>query len=64
MKYGIKLKHILGNIFSYRAIADLSRNPIFLVMSSRAGLFIVCAVCFIRDVKLEKTLVLYIVQKS
>ncbi len=64
MKFGTKLEHILGNIFSYRAIADLSRDPRFLVTSSRAGLVIICAVYFIKDVKLEKILALYIVQTS
>ena len=27
VKLGTKLEHILRNIFSYRAIADLSRDP-------------------------------------
>ena len=47
VKFGTKLEHILTNVFSYKAIADLSRDPSCVHVLSdviKSAFFTVCAV--------------------
>ena len=65
VKFSTKLEHILTNVFSYRAIPDLSRDPscIHLLSDVIKNVFLaVCAMFFTKEIKLENNLVIYVDQ--
>ena len=65
VKFGTKLEHILTNVFSYRAIADLSRDPSCVHLLSdviKSVFFPVCAVFSTKQIRLENNLVIYVEQ--
>ena len=65
VKFGTKLEHIVKNIFSYRAIADLSRDPSCVHLLSdviKSVFFTVRAVFSTREIKLESNLDIYVDQ--
>ena len=64
-KFSTKLEHILTNVFSYRAIPDLSRDPSCVHLLSdviKNGFLAVCATFFTNEIKLENNLVIYVDQ--
>ena len=66
VKFGTKLEHILTNVFSYRVIADLSRDPSCVHLLNdiikSVFFFTVCAVFSIMEIKLENNLAIYVEQ--
>ena len=62
VKFGTKLEHILTNISSYRAIADLSHDPSSIHILS--DVITISAMFFMKDVKLKKNLAIYIDQTA
>ena len=67
VKFGRKLEHILTNVFSYRAIADLSRDPscIHLLSDVINSIFLPFVQCFsAKDIKHSNKLAIYINQTA
>ena len=66
VKFSTKLEHILTNVFSYRTIPDLSRDPSYVHLLSdvikNVFFLAVCAMFFTKEIKLENNLVIYVDQ--